>query len=191
MMQQLERRLNDAFLVMQVRQSERTTAEEVRLTQMELEQQLGGLFSLLTTEFLLPYLNRLLSQFQKNGKIPRLPKDIVKPTIVAGVNALGRGQDRESLGQFLTVISQTMGPEAVQKYINPEEVIKRLAASQGIDVLNLVRSMQEIQGQEQQAQQMAMQQQQGDQQIAMMKTPMMDPSKNPALAAQMQPPEQV
>ena len=191
MMQQLERRLNEAFLVMQVRQSERTTAEEVRLTQMELEQQLGGLFSLLTTEFLLPYLSRILNQFQKSGKIPRLPKNIVKPTIVAGVNALGRGQDRESLGQFLTVISQTMGPEAVQKFINPEEVIKRLAASQGIDVLNLVKSMQEIQGQEQQAQQMAMQQQQQDQQIAMMKTPMMDPSKNPALAGdQQQPPEQ-
>ena len=80
MMQQLERRLNEAFLVMQVRQSERTTAEEVRLTQMELEQQLGGLFSLLTTEFLLPYLSRILNQFQKSGKIPRLPKNIVKPT---------------------------------------------------------------------------------------------------------------
>lgn len=188
MMQQLERRINEAFLVMQVRQSERTTAEEVRLTQMELEQQLGGLFSLLTTEFLLPYLNRILNQFQKTGKIPRLPKDIVKPTIVAGVNALGRGQDRESLGQFLTVISQTMGPEAVQKHINPEEVIKRLAASQGIDVLNLVRSMQEIQAEQQQAQQMAMQQQQQEQQVAMMKTPMMDPSKNPAMAEQMQSP---
>ena len=190
MMQQLERRINDAFLVMQVRQSERTTAEEVRLTQMELEQQLGGLFSLLTTEFLLPYLNRILNQFQKSGKIPRLPKDIVKPTIVAGVNALGRGQDRESLGQFLQVVAQTMGPEAVQKFINPEEVIKRLAAASGIDVLNLVTSMQEIQQREQQAQQMAMQQQQQDQQVAMMKTPMMDPSKNPAIAEQMQAPPQ-
>ena len=188
MMQTLERRLNEAFLVMQVRQSERTTAEEVRLTQMELEQQLGGLFSLLTTEFLLPYLKRILNQFQKTGKIPRLPKDIVKPTIVAGVNALGRGQDRESLGQFLTVVSQTMGPEAVQKFINPEEVIKRLAAASGIDVLNLVTSMEEIQQQEQAAQQMAMQQQQAEQQTAMMKTPMMDPSKNPALAEQMEPP---
>ena len=191
MMQQLERRLNEAFLVMQVRQSERTTAEEVRLTQMELEQQLGGLFSLLTTEFLLPYLNRILNQFQKSGKIPRLPKDIVKPTIVAGVNALGRGQDRESLGQFLTIVSQTMGPEAVQKHINPEEVIKRLAAASGIDVLNLVKSMQEIQAKEEQAQQMAMQQQQQENQTAMMKTPMMDPSKNPALAGdQQQPPTQ-
>ena len=83
-----------------------------------------------------------------------------------------------------------MGPEAVQKFINPEEVIKRLAASQGIDVLNLVRSMQEIQGEQQQAQQMAMQQQQQEQQIAMMKTPMMDPSKNPELAGGQQPPIQ-
>ena len=81
-----------------------------------------------------------------------------------------------------------MGPEAVQKHINPEEVIKRLAAASGIDVLNLVKSMQEIQGQEQQAQQMAMQQQQQENQVAMMKTPMMDPSKNPALAEQMEPP---
>ena len=75
--------------------------------------------------------------------------------------------------------------------VDKEEVIKRLAAASGIDVLNLVRSMQEIQGKEQQAQQMAMQQQQQEQQVAMMKTPMMDPSKNPALAAQMKPPEQV
>ena len=122
------------------------------MTQMELEQQLGGLFSLLTVEFLVPYLNRKLSVAQKSGDIPRLPKgDIVRPTIVAGINALGRGQDRESLGQFLQVIAQTMGPEAIQQFINPEEVVKRLAAASGIDVLNLVKSMQEIQAERQQA----------------------------------------
>ena len=188
MMQQLERRINDAFLVMQVRHSERTTAEEVRLTQMELEQQLGGLFSLLTTEFLLPYLNRILSQFQKIGKIPRLPKDIVKPTIVAGVNALGRSQDSASLGQFLQTIAQTMGPEAIQKFVNPEEVIKRLAASQGIDVLNLVRSMQDVQQEQQQGMQQEMQMEQMKQQPAMMKAPLMDPTKNPALANELETP---
>jgi hypothetical protein len=162
----LSQRLSDAFLILSVRQSERTTAEEVRMTQLELEQQLGGLFSLLTVEFLVPYLNRKLSIAQKTGEIPRLPKgDIVKPTIVAGINALGRGQDRESLNQFLATIAQTMGPEAIQTYINPEEVIKRLAASQGIEVLNLVKSMQEVQQQQQaamqQQQQMAMTQQAG------------------------------
>ncbi len=151
MIQQFERRLGEAFLVLTVRQSERTTAEEVRMTQMELEQQLGGLFSLLTVEFLVPYLNRKLSVFQKTGEIPRLPKNIVKPTIVAGVNALGRGQDRESLQMFMQTIAQTMGPEAIAQYINPEEVVKRLAASQGIDTLNLVKTAEQLQ-QEQQTQ---------------------------------------
>lgn len=150
MIQQFERRLGEAFLVLTVRQSERTTAEEVRMTQMELEQQLGGLFSLLTVEFLVPYLNRKLSVFQKTGDIPRLPKDIVKPTIVAGVNALGRGQDRESLQMFMQTIAQTMGPEAIAQYINPEEVVKRLAASQGIDTLNLVKTAQQLQQERQQ-----------------------------------------
>jgi len=182
MVGQLEKRLAEAFLILNIRQSERTTAEEVRMTQMELEQQLGGLFSLLTVEFLVPYLNRKLSVFQKTGQIPKLPKDMVKPTIVAGVNALGRGQDREALGMFLTTIAQTMGPEALAKFINPEEVIKRLAASQGIDVLNLVRSMQEIQGEDQAAmeQQMAMEGQKVGAQLA--SAPMNDPSKNPQLA---------
>ena len=149
----LEKRLSDAFLIMQVRNSERTTAEEVRMTQQELNEQLGGLFSLLTVEFLVPYLSRKLSVAQKTKAIPKLPNKVVKPTIVAGVNALGRGQDRESLTQFLTILGQTMGPEAMLQYINPEEVVKRLAASEGIDVLNLVKSMQELQGEQQQAMQ--------------------------------------
>ena len=150
----LSQRLSEAFLVLNVRQSERTTAEEVRMTQLELEQQLGGLFSLLTVEFLVPYLNRKLSVAQKTGEIPRLPKgNIVKPTIVAGINAIGRGQDAQSLGQFLQTVAQTMGPEAIGTYINSEEVIKRLAAAQGIDVLNLVKSMQEVQQEQQQSMQ--------------------------------------
>jgi hypothetical protein len=190
----LERRLSEAFLILNVRQSERTTAEEVRMTQMELEQQLGGLFSLLTVEFLVPYLNRKLSDAQKAGEIPKLPKNIVKPTIVAGVNALGRGQDRDSLTQFLTVLANTLGPEAIGQFINTDEVIKRFAASQGIDVLNLVRSMQEVQQERAAAmeQQMMMQQQQMG--VDAMKAPINDPSKNPelnpALLQQQQPPEQ-
>ena len=74
-----------------------------------------------------------------------------------------------------------MGPEATQQYINPEEVIKRLAAAQGIDILNLVRSMQDVQGEQQAAVQ---QEQQVDLQKAQMASPMMDPSKNPALGGQ-------
>ena len=78
---------------MNIRQAERVTAEEVRLTQLELEQSLGGLYSLLTVEFLIPYFNRILLVLQRNRSIPRLPKGIVQPQITAGINSLGRGQD--------------------------------------------------------------------------------------------------
>lgn len=175
----LERRISEAMLVLNPRQSERTTAEEVRMTQMELEQQLGGLFSLLTVEFLIPYLNRKLNVMQRTGEIARLPKGLVNPTIVAGINALGRGQDRESLTSFLQTIAQTIGPEALGKYINPDEAIKRLAAAQGIDVLNLIKSMEDQQAEMQQ--QMGMQKEMAlvNQTAALANTPLFDPSKNP------------
>jgi len=175
----LEKRLAEAFLVLQVRQSERTTAEEVRMTQMELERQLGGLFSLLTTEFLIPYLNRKMHTLTRSKAIPSVPKNLVKPTIVAGINALGRGQDRDALIQFITTISQTMGPEALAQYLNADEAIKRLAAAQGIDILNLVKSMEERQAEQQQAQQAQQMQSLTDQAGQLAGTPMMDPSKNP------------
>ncbi len=179
MMQQLERRLAEAFLVLTVRQSERTTAEEVRLTQLELEQQLGGLFSLLTNEFLVPYLNRKLLILQRSGELPKIPRDLVNPTIVAGINALGRGQDRESLTNFIGTIAQTLGPEALMKYINADEAIKRLAAAQGIDVLNLVKSMD--QQQQEQNDQMAREDEMAQLQAApgLLKAPLADPTKNP------------
>ena len=190
MAQQLERRIAEAFMQLNIRQSERTTAEEVRLTQLELEQQLGGIFSLLTIEFLIPYLNRTLLILQRSKEIPAIPKDLVRPQIVAGVNALGRGQDRESLTQFVGTIAQALGPEALLKYINPSEAIKRLAAAQGIDVLNLVKTEQELQQEMQMAQQAAQQQALTEQAGQLAGSPMVDPSKNPALAAMTQPPEE-
>ena len=190
MTQQLERRIAEAFMQLNVRQSERTTAEEVRLTQLELEQQLGGLFSLLTVEFLIPYLNRTLLVLQRSRELPNIPKDLVRPQIVAGVNALGRGQDRESLTAFITTIAQTLGPEALMQFINPSEAIKRLAAAQGIDVLNLVKTEQEMQQEAQEAQQAAAQQSLVDQAGQMAGAPLVDPTKNATMAEMTQPPEE-
>ena len=184
MVQQLERRIAEAFMQLNIRQSERTTAEEVRLTQKELEQQLGGIFSLLTVEFLVPYLNRILLVLQRSKQLPQIPKNLVRPKIVAGVNALGRGQDREALTTFITTIAQTIGPEALMQYINPSEAIKRLAAAQGIDILNLVKTEQQMQQEMQEQQQAAQQQALLEQAGQLAGAPMADPSKNPNLNPQ-------
>ena len=145
---------------------------------------------MLTIEFLIPYLNRTLLVLQRSNEIPKLPKDIVRPTIVAGINALGRGQDRESLTQFIGTIAQTLGPEALMKFVEPLEAIKRLAAAQGIDVLNLIKTQEQI-DQEMQAQMQAQQQQALVHQAGKFaSSPLMDPSKNPAMEAIMQPEEE-
>ena len=177
--QQIEKRLADAFLVLNVRHSERTTAEEVRMTQMELEQQLGGLFSLLTIEFLIPYLNRTMLVLNRTNQLPKIPKDLARPTIVAGINALGRGQDREALTQFIGTIAQTLGPEVLMQYINADEAIKRLATAQGIDVLNLIKSQQQIQQEAQAAQQQQVAGSLIEQAGQLAGTPMMSPTENP------------
>ena len=189
MAQTIERRLLEAFLVMNVRQAERVTAEEVRLTQLELEQQLGGIFSLLTVSFLIPYLSRTLLVLQRSNEIPKLPKDIVRPTIVAGINALGRGQDRESLSMFMGTIAQTVGPEALMKYINPEEAIKRLAAAQGIDVLNLVKSPEQMQQEQQQRMQAQQQQTLLEQTGQLANSKLADGQNLQSLGDAMQPPQ--
>ena len=182
----IEKRILEAFLVMNVRDSERTTAEEVRMTQRELEEQLGGIFSLLTTEFLVPYLNRTLLVLQRSNQIPKLHKDLTRTKIVAGINALGRGQDREALTTFVQTIAQTLGPEALMRYINPSEAIKRLAAAQGIDILNLVKTEQQLQ----QEQENQVQQQQNQELLSqagqLAGTPLLDPSKNPDAVEQFQ-----
>jgi hypothetical protein len=122
---------------------------------------------------------------QRDQQLPKIPKDLVKPTIVAGVNALGRGQDRESLTAFITTIAQTLGPEALMKYIDPSEAIKRLAAAQGIDVLNLVKTEDRLQQDKQQQMQQAAQQSLVDQAGQLAGTPLMDPSKNPQMMEQL------
>ena len=175
----IEKRLNEAFLVYTQRQAERVTAEEIRTTQFLLEQQLGGLFSLLTTSFLKPYLSRILLVLTRSGQIPDLPKDLVQPQIVAGINALGRGSDAQQLTTFMGTIAQTVGPEALIKYINPQEAIKRLAAAQGIDVLNLVKTPDQMQSDKEEQMQMMTNKSLVDQAGQLAGTPVLDPSKNP------------
>ena len=157
MIADLTQRLSDAFLVLQVRQSERTTASEVMAVQQELNEQLGGIYGNLTVELLTPYLNRKLSQLSKQKAIQPLPKDLVLPTVVAGLSGVGRGQDRQALMEFVQILAQSMGPEALAQYINPGEFIKRLAASSGIEYLGLVKDEAQLAQEKQEMQSQAMQ----------------------------------
>lgn len=154
---QIKERLGFAFLMNTAiqRQGERVTAEEIRFMAQELEDVLGGVYSILSQEFQLPLVNRLMDRMSKSGRLPKLPKKIIKPTIVTGLEALGRGHDLNKLDSFISGASQLLG-DKFATYVNMSDYLKRRATSLGIDVEGLIRSEEEIQAEQQQAQQMQM-----------------------------------
>lgn len=158
-MNTITQRLSYAFLLNSSvqRQAERVTAEEVRYMAQELETALGGIYSVLSQEFQLPLVNLLLAKMQKEGKMPKFPKDTLKPQIVTGLEALGRGQDLNKLQAFLQYL-QPLGQQIIAQELNIDDYIDRLAASLGIDTQGLIKSPEQKQ-QEMMAAQEAQQQQ--------------------------------
>lgn len=157
-MEGIKERLGHAFLLTSgvVRQAERVTAEEIRMLSLEIESSLGGLYSLLATELQLPMVRRLMAVMNKKKSLPKLPEGVIKPVIITGVEALGRGHDLQKLDMFLAGAGQVVGPQAVAQYINVGEYFKRRATSLGIKTIGLVKTDEELQQEQQQAQQMQM-----------------------------------
>ena len=154
----LEQRMSFAFLLNTAiqRQGERVTAEEIRYMAQELEDGLGGMYSLLAHEFQLPMVKLYEQRMEKKNNIPPLPDDLASPAIVTGIDALGRGQDLKSLDGFLVGLGQAFGPEIIGRYIMLGEAIKRRGVAMGIDMNGLVRTDDEVAQAEEQAQMQAM-----------------------------------
>ena len=151
-------RLGAAFLLTSgvVRQAERVTAEEIRMLSQELETSLGGMYSLLASEMQLPLVTRIMHVMQKKKELPKLPKDLVKPVIVTGVEALGRGNDLSKLDLFLAGAAQVVGPQAIGQFVNVENYFKRRATALGIKTEGLIKSAEQMQQEAQQQQMQAL-----------------------------------
>ena len=160
-MQGIEERLSQQFMLQSSvqRNGERVTAEEIRYLAGELEDTLSGIYSILSQEFQLPYVNRKIDVLTKAKKLPKLPDNVVKPTIVTGMEALGRGHDLRKLDMFIQGMTQALGPEVLQQYVNLQDYIKRRATALGIETEGLIKSQEQIAQEQQQAMQMQMMQQ--------------------------------
>lgn len=157
--QQIEQRLEFAFLLTSSiqRQGERVTAEEIRRVASDLEVALGGVYALLSQEFQLPLVTILMARMQAAKRLPRLPQQGIKPSIVTGLEALGRGNDHDRLIQFMQ--DAVLLKEVLVPRINAGNFIKRLAASLQIDVKDLFKSDEQIAQEQQQQAMQAMAQQ--------------------------------
>lgn len=154
-MQLIERRLNFTFLTNEAvqRDAERVTAEEIRLMAEQLEQGLGGVYSILSNELQIPLIKRVMHMMERAGDLPPVPEGLVDPQVTTGLEAIGRGNDKQRLTTFLQTVATAIGPEQFLQYINPTELIRRFAAADGIDTSGLVKSAQQLQAEQAQMQQ--------------------------------------
>lgn len=135
----IEGRLSYVFMLNSAvqRQGERVTAEEIRYVASELEDTLGGVYSILSQELQLPIVRILLNQLQATSQIPDMPKEAVEPTVSTGVEALGRGQDLDKLNQFLSAMTNVSQLQA-DPDLNMSNIKLRLANAIGIDTSGLL-----------------------------------------------------
>lgn len=138
----IEQRLSLAFLLNSAiqRNGERVTAEEIRTMAGELEDTLGGVYSILSQEFQLRYVTSLMHDMERRKLLPPLPKELLKPSITTGMEALGRGHDLNKLDGLIAGIQQAFGTEQVARFMNIGEYIKRRGTALGIDMAGLVLS---------------------------------------------------
>lgn len=152
-LQEYVKRVYTGFLVLTgaVRDSERTTAEEVRMTAQELEQQLGGGYTRIATGLQVPMAGWLSDKMDLS-----LEGVNVKVKIVTGLNALSRSGDVDKMNAALVQLAQMAQwpPEMLAK-LKIDAIAATIFAGQGLMASQYVKSQAEV-AQEQQAAQQAM-----------------------------------
>lgn len=139
----IEDRLRGAFLMKTSvqRDAERVTAYELQLMTEELEGALGGVYSLLASDLQAFRVKRLMYQMIGQKALPELPEDTVEPTILTGLEALGRQGDVGKVIQGVQLL-QPIG-EIAYDYVKLEGMLKK--AFNGLDLAENVRTEAEAQ----------------------------------------------
>jgi len=147
-LQDLIARLNHAFMMNQSvqRQAERVTAEEIKAMISDIDDVLGGVYSLLAQELQLPLVIRIMDRMVREKKIPDLDsikgadgKPVAKPKIVTGIEALGRGQD---FNKYMTAMTQIIVPlkDILLPEMNIRDFAERALVSLSIDIDGLFKT---------------------------------------------------
>jgi hypothetical protein len=160
--EQIERyiqNLSSAFLITQTRNAERVTAEEIRLQASELETALGGAYSLLAKTFQEPVLAREIQRLKKSKALPQIPDKAIDPKIIVGLEGLGRGTDLDKLMRASGAISQIAPSAQFIPRLDMDKLTAFVFNSVGLEPNGVLKSDQEMQQAQAEAQQQAVMQQ--------------------------------
>lgn len=137
--------LNSSFQ----RQAERVTAEEIRKMAEELEDTLGGVFSMLSQSLQLPLARLYEASLIKRGELKKLPKGSVRVGVVTGLAAIGRGQDLMRLREAVGLVGE-IAPfmPSVPAYIKAGALAAQIFTGAGVASQELLKTDQEVQNEQ-------------------------------------------
>jgi len=138
--------ISDSFMIMQFRDAERVTQEEIQQRQKEIEKSLVS-----------PYVtfNQALIEACVNWAMKDVGAEFkaIDVDIIAGVDAMGRSAEAQKLDMFMNR-AVTLG---LNDWIKDEELLGRYARYDSIDPTNLIKTGKEVAAEQQAAQQAAVQ----------------------------------
>jgi hypothetical protein len=123
----------------------------------ELEDTLGGTYSVQSVDLQLPLAKVLIAHLEKRKSLPALPPNVASPKVVTGMDALGRGNDLSNLMQWKALIADTPAMADVKW----DKFALRTATGLNVETEGLVMTPEEKQAQQQQQQMMQMMSQLG------------------------------
>jgi hypothetical protein len=121
-LEEYRRRIGVVFMMESLvrRDAERVTAVEIQRDALELEQSLGGAYSLFATTLQGPLAMWALQETKSS-----FTKDKFDPVIITGIEALGRMAELDKLAQFSQFMTlPSTWPDYLQSEIKPDEYIK-------------------------------------------------------------------
>lgn len=147
-------RLSHAFLLQSgtVRNAERVTAAEIREMAQELEDVLGGVYTVLAQELQLPVVRRLIATLKKRKQFPKLPNGALTPAIVTGFDALGRGHELNRMRAYFADGQAMFGDRFMARF-DEGAVAESLATHHNVDIEGLVKSEEDLEQEGAQARQ--------------------------------------
>ncbi|AHN84656.1 head-tail connector (endogenous virus) [Gutovirus Vc1] len=167
-----ERRVGRAFMLGTQRDAERVTAYEVRQDALQMENSLGGAYTLLALTLQRPYFQLLLNRIGFD-----LPENLVNTVITTGIEALSKMGDADKFLQWTEAMQAAATlPEMVQARMKWGDFAKHTASQLS---LSLDYMMTEEEFREQQAQQQQVQQQNMAMEAAVKAAPQMLSKQQP------------
>lgn len=143
-------RIRTGFLMAYSRDAERVTAEENRIHYQELQAVLGGTFSMLAADFQAPLVYRVLERLKASGELDDISDaiDYTVPTIITGIDAIGRNSDLNNLVAFTEIVQKAFGPSGTVTYINGPEFLSRVGSATNVRTKGLIKTQEQVQAQQ-------------------------------------------